>query len=183
MVEIKDLTVSYDRKTIFSHHSFVLPDKGLVLLCGESGIGKTTLLFVIAGLIKPQSGRVFGLERRKISFVFQEPRLLEHMRAIDNVSLVSDPLKAKVLMDALNLSDVAEQAAGELSGGQKQRVSLARAYAFSDDVVLLDEPFTGLDEANKMRAIELIRTARLAIVVSHDPDDEALLRPDIKINL
>ena len=168
---------------IFQNSSFSLPDEGLVLLCGESGIGKTTLLFVLAGLLKPQSGTVHGLENRKVSFVFQEPRLLEHMRAIDNISLVSDVASAKALLNQLHLSDVAKQKAKALSGGQKQRVSLARAFAYSNDVVLLDEPFTGLDEANKLRAVELIRTARLSVVVSHDPDDEILLRPDRKINL
>lgn len=183
MIEIKNLTVSYGQKTVFRNNSYSLPDEGLVLLSGESGIGKTTLLFVLAGLLKPQSGSISGLSNRKISFVFQEPRLLEHMRAIDNVALVSSEETAKCLLEKLNLIDVANQRAKELSGGQKQRISLARAFAYSRDIVLLDEPFTGLDEANKARAIDLIRTARLAIVVSHDPDDALLLNPDRKINL
>ena len=183
MIEIKNLTVSFGQKTIFSNSNFTLPDEGLVLLSGESGIGKTTLLMVLAGLLKPQSGSISGLSERRISFVFQEPRLLEHMRAIDNVALVSNTETAESLLEKLNLTDVAAQKAKELSGGQKQRVSLARAFAFANDIVLLDEPFTGLDEANKTRAIDLIRTARLAVVVSHDPDDALLLKPDKIINL
>ena len=73
--------------------------------------------------------------------------------------------------------------AGKLSGGQKQRVSLARAFAFSNDIVLLDEPFTGLDEQNKRKAAQLIRSAKLVVVVSHDADDAFLLSGDEKIQL
>ena len=183
MIEIQDLTIRFPDCTVFEKQSFALPDTGVVLLCGESGIGKTTLLRVLAGLIKPQSGKITGLEGRRISFAFQEPRLLEQMRAIDNVALVKDRNTAEALLHRLNLDDVAQKKASELSGGQKQRVSLARAFAYSDDLVLLDEPFTGLDEMNKLRAAELIRSAKLAIVVTHDASDAALLHADRKINL
>ena len=183
MIEIKNLTVRFDRQTVFEDRSFTIPDKGIVLLAGESGIGKTTLLRVIAGLLKPQKGSVSGIEGRRISFVFQEPRLLESMKAIDNVAIVSDTKIAEKLLKQLGLSDFLYKKAKELSGGQKQRVSLARAFAYSNDIVLLDEPFTGLDEQNKQRAAELIRTAKLAVVVTHDPTDSELLHADRKINL
>ena len=183
MIEIRDPTVAFDQKSIFQNQSFSFPDTGVVLLKGESGIGKTTLLRVLAGLYKPQSGRITGLSGRKISFAFQEPRLLEQCSAFQNVLLVSDPATAQQLFDQLHLSDVMHQKARSLSGGQQQRVSLARAFAFSNDVVLLDEPFTGLDPENKLRAAALIRTARLAIVVSHDPSDDELLHADRKIVL
>ncbi len=183
MIEIKDLTVRFADQTVFENRSFEIPDAGVVLLCGESGVGKTTLLRVLAGLLRPQSGKVTGTEGRRISFAFQEPRLLEFMTAVENVSLVSDRKTAEALLDRLNLGDALQKKASALSGGQKQRVSLARAFAFSDDIVLLDEPFTGLDEQNKLRAAELIRTARLAVVVTHDASDADLLHADRKINL
>ena len=183
MIELRDLTVAFDRKIVFDHQNFTLPDTGLVLIKGESGVGKTTLLRVMAGLIKPQTGTVTGLTHRKISFVFQEPRLLEHKSALQNVALVSDESTATALLDRLHLTEVLHQKARSLSGGQQQRVSLARAFAFSDDVVLLDEPFTGLDPDNKARAVALLRTAKLAVVISHDPSDEELLHADQKINL
>ncbi|MBQ5992448.1 MAG: ABC transporter ATP-binding protein [Clostridia bacterium] len=183
MIEIKNLSLSFGKKPIFRDFSAELPDEGLVLLSGESGIGKTTLLRILCGLQKPDRGTVCGLESRKISVVFQEPRLLEHMTALENVSIVSDAETAERLLRELNMTGERSQKAGALSGGQKQRVSLARAFAFSNDVVLLDEPFTGLDEQNKLRAADLIRTARLAVVVTHDADDAALLHADRNIQL
>lgn len=183
MIEIKNLTVVLGSKTVFENYDLTLPDRGIVLIWGESGIGKTTLLRVLCGLTKPQSGTITDLEHRRISVAFQEPRLIDHLSALDNVALVSDRAKAERLLKDLNLSEELHQKAGKLSGGQKQRVSLARAFAFSDDVVLLDEPFTGLDEQNKARAAELIRRAKLAIVVSHDASDAALLSIDRKIIL
>ena len=154
-----------------------------MLIAGESGIGKTTLLRVLCGLQKPDSGTVTGLSGRKVSVVFQEPRLIDHLTALKNVSIVSDRTKAEELLCRLNMENELDLKAGSLSGGQKQRVSLARAFAFSNDIVLLDEPFTGLDEQNKLRAAELIGTARLAILVSHDVTDAQWIRFSEKITL
>ncbi|MBR4905561.1 MAG: ABC transporter ATP-binding protein [Clostridia bacterium] len=183
MIEIKNLSIKLGEKTIFSGYNSTLPDEGVVMISGESGIGKTTLLRVLCGLQKPDSGNIIGLADRKISVVFQEPRLLEHLTAIENVALVSDRATAVNLLCELNMENEMYMKAGKLSGGQKQRVSLARAFAFSDDIVLLDEPFTGLDEQNKQKAARLIQTARLAIVVSHDAKDAELLSVDEKIQL
>ena len=183
MIEINNLTVKLGEKAVFSDYSATLPDEGIVLISGVSGIGKTTLLRVLCGLQKPDSGRIAGLNDRKISFVFQEPRLLDHLSAFENISIVSDSAKAKELLCRLNMENELNVKAGKLSGGQKQRVSLARAFAYSDDVVLLDEPFTGLDGQNKEKAAQLIRTARLAVVVSHDPSDAELLDIKEKIQL
>ena len=154
MIELKNISLSFGEKLIFRDFSAQLPDEGVVLLSGESGIGKTTLLRILCGLQKPDLG-----------------------------AIVSDGETAKRLLSDLNMTGEMHLRARSLSGGQKQRVSLARAFAFSSDVVLLDEPFTGLDEQNKLRAVDLIRTARLAVVVTHDPDDAALLHADRNIQL
>jgi len=183
MIEIKGLTVSFQGKTVFDNRSFQFPDQGIVMISGESGIGKTTLLRVLSGLNKPSGCIMTGLDGRKLSFVFQEPRLLDHMTALENVSIVSDRPTAEKLLVKLHMEHELNQKAGSLSGGQKQRVSLARAFAFSTDVVLLDEPFSGLDEYNKTAAAQLIQSSKLSIVVSHDPKDEELLKPDKKITL
>ena len=183
MIEIQHLSVKLGDKQIFQDLNVDLTDEGIVLVSGESGIGKTTLLRVLCGLQKPDQGVVAGLTGRRISVVFQEPRLLEHLSALANVSIVSDKTTADRLLKQLNLTNERRLKAGSLSGGQKQRVSVARAFAFSNDVVLLDEPFTGLDEQNKERVADLINSARLAVVVTHEPSDAALLNIDRKISL
>lgn len=183
MIEIKDLSVKLGDKQVFRSASFSIPDRGVVLISGESGIGKTTLLRVLCGLKKPDAGTISGLENRRISVVFQEPRLLDHLTALENVALVSDRKTAEELLRKLNMESELDQKAGALSGGQKQRVSIARALAFSNDVVLLDEPFSGLDELNKLRAADLIRSVNLAIVVTHEASDEQILHFDEKITL
>ena len=175
MIEIRDLAVRFGQKTVFEHFDLDLPEKGTVLLMGESGIGKTTLLRVLSGLLTPEKGSITGLKGRRISFAFQEPRLLEWRTVLDNVSMVSDPDTAKKLLTRVAMQDELITKAGSLSGGQKQRVSLARAFAYGRDVVLLDEPFTGLDPDNRNRVAELIGEAALAIVVTHEKTDAALL--------
>jgi ABC-type multidrug transport system ATPase subunit len=183
MIEIKNLSVTLGEKRVFTDFSVTIPDTGMVLISGDSGIGKTTLLRVLCGLQKPDKGTVEGLNDRKISVVFQEPRLLDRLTTLENVAIVSDMTTAERILTDLNMGSELKIRAGSLSGGQKQRVSLASAFAFSSDIVLLDEPFAGLDEENKRKAVQLIRTARLAIVVSHDPGDANLLSADEKIQL
>lgn len=182
-MRIKDLTVRFGAVPVLDSLSLELPDHGITVIMGESGCGKTTLLRVLAGLLQPQGGSVEGLEQRKISFVFQEPRLLGWRSALENVALVSDRKTAERLLERLGLAEMRHRRAEQLSGGQQQRVSIARAFAHSDDVVLLDEPFAGLDEDNRLRVAELIRTAGLAIVVTHNEEDAALLGTTHRIRL
>lgn len=175
MIAVRNLTVRFGEKTVHENRSFDLPEEGIVLLRGDSGTGKTTLLRVLSGLLKPQSGTVSGLNGRTVSMAFQEPRLLGWKTALENLLLVTEEAKAKELLRALDLEDVAHQRADTLSGGQQQRVSLLRAFAHSTDVVLLDEPFSGLDETNRLRVKKLIETAKLVVLVTHNEDDADLL--------
>lgn len=183
MIVCRDLTVRFGEKIVLDGLNLSIPDAGVVCIMGESGRGKTTLLRVLAGLLKPNSGTVEGLSHRKVSVAFQEPRLLGWRTAQDNIASVSDVATASALCIELHLEDVREQRAATLSGGQMQRVSLARAFAFGTDVVLLDEPFAGLDEENKARVLALIHRATLAIVVTHDARDPELLQAQQTIAL
>lgn len=184
-LEIKNLTKRFGKKTIISKLSYRFSDKGLYVLRGKSGIGKTTLLRIIAGLDKDYSGEVIdgGIER--ISFAFQEYRLFPQLSALENVMIASknindvDKIKAKDLLTQLGfLPEDMQLLPSELSGGMKQRVSLARAFMKNAPVILLDEPTKELDAALCRQVCEMIKKMaddKLVILVTHREDDLSLL--------
>ncbi len=183
MIELRNVTIRFNDKTVLDHYSCDIPDNGVAVIIGESGIGKTTLLRFLAGVQKAENGFISGIDGRKISVVFQEPRLLEWMTVLDNVASVADYASAASLLKRLGMEQESDKKSALLSGGQKQRTAIARAFAFSSDIVLLDEPFAGLDEENKNKVAELIRSAQLAIVVTHDMTDVKLLNADTILHL
>lgn len=163
-MKLERLTVRYEGLTVMQDLTLELPDRGMVCLFAPSGSGKTTLLRVIGGLLRPDSGRVIGLEGKKPSFVFQEDRLVPGLSTEQNVALVLDrehqPLAGEFLRK-LGLSGWEDALPAELSGGMKRRVAIARALAYGQQckevVYLLDEPLKGLDEQAAATALELIR--------------------------
>ena len=166
----ENVTFSYGKTPILQNVSWQLPDHGVVCLWGVSGCGKTTALRLLAGLEKPKSGRVNGVGR--VSMVFQENRLLPWCTALENVTLTgAGEGRAHEILALLGLTDE-EMAAypDHLSGGQQRRVALARALAAESDILLLDEPFTGLDEGTWQDVVPLIRQAaesRPVVLVTH----------------
>ncbi len=175
MIVFSSVTAGYPGKTVLQNLSFSLPEKGAVALMAPSGFGKTTLLRVLAGLIKPETGQVCGLEGKKIAFLFQEDRLLPWLTAEKNVSIVSDAEKARFWLEAMEIGD-ASLFPHEMSGGMQRRVALARAMAFGGDVLLLDEPFKGLDEALRGRVAASIKGKfPLTVLSVHDQEEAALM--------
>ena len=177
MLKIEDLTVRYDRKPILEKLSFTFSDQHITAITGVSGIGKTTLLNVLAGLRKPNEGKILSSYQRP-AYIFQEPRLFPWMTALENVSTVcNDPIKSKDLLEQLLPdADAAEKFPHELSGGMKQRVSIARALAYDFDVLFLDEPFKGLDPQTRTATADLLFTyakGKTVIMVTHDAEDTA----------
>lgn len=169
-VFFENVTFSYGKTPILQNVSWQLPDHGVVCLWGASGCGKTTALRLLAGLEKPKSGRVNGVGR--VSMVFQEDRLLPWYTALENVTLTgAGEGRAREILALLGLSEE-EMAAypDHLSGGQQRRVALARALAAESDILLLDEPFNGLDEGTWQDVVPLIRKAaesRPVVLVTH----------------
>lgn len=176
MLEIKNVSKAYGEKKVFDNFSLTLPDQGVYAVCTPSGSGKTTLLRLIAGLEKPDSGEVVLPENAEISVVFQEDRLLSSLNVRGNVAVVLGDIDAsRRLADECikrcGLSDVAEKPVSSLSGGMKRRVAIARAVAFGGNILLLDEPFKGLDDATKRMTADFVfenKQNRLTIMITHD---------------
>ena len=162
MTELRDVSKSYDGRHVIRQLSFRFPEKGLVLLMGPSGCGKTTLLRLLAGLEKPDSGTV--LRKGSVSFCFQEYRLFPQLTAIDNVRLLAwrkpdaaCTARASAMLTALGLTEAQQGLRPDaLSGGMRQRVSLARALCGDASLILLDEPLKELDAVLRDKAGALI---------------------------
>jgi len=169
-------------RPVLSGFSLDLPEAGTVCLLGPSGCGKTTLLRLLAGLAVPQSGRIVGLDGRSAAVVFQEDRLLPWETAWQNAVTRPDDgqrERARDWLVRLGLGESLHRRPGELSGGMKRRVAMARALASDAGLLLLDEPFTGLDEAAWRQAADLLSGAtdenRLTVLVTHLPEQAAAL--------
>ena len=147
----------------------------LLIIQGESGCGKTTLLNIISGLIDPSSGEIqlneviinsnnysVPSEKRNIGYIFQDYALFPHLTAKDNAIYALDNLKGSKLqqeyiVNALNLKEHLNKYPFELSGGQQQRVAIARALLMHPSLLIMDEPFSGLDKENSQDAQKLIQ--------------------------
>ena len=169
-LSLQDVSVSYGEQRVLQDFSATYESDKLYVLDSPSGSGKTTLLRVIAGLTKPDAGKV-ETGGQKVAMLFQEDRLCEEYSALKNVELVAISRSAakEHLLQLLEESDI-HKPCKELSGGMKRRVALARAFAAGADILLLDEPYNGLDEENRMRVARYIEENgqnKVVIMASH----------------
>ena len=186
-INFKGITKIYDGKPVLDRvdlHIDTASDSRDVLLRGPSGIGKTTLLRIIAGLEKPDSGSVeismgeaaHGGRGLRVGMVFQEDRLLEQLSSVDNVSLVDPSVsreRARRALSEILEPEALEKPVRELSGGMKRRVAIVRAVLPPSDILVMDEPFTGLDPETRKRVIDYImknKGRRPLILASHEPE-------------
>lgn len=172
MVKLENVFVLFDEKVVLNNFSFTFPDKGVVLITGPSGKGKTTLVRVLLGIIKPDIGEV-DIDNKKISVVFQEDRLIPTLTALQNVELVSDKLSATKRLEQMRLCDSGDKYPSELSGGMKRRVAIARALSFGGDILILDEAFSGIEDSLAEDIIKEISEEyceKLIIAVTHRPE-------------
>ena len=171
---LQKLSKSYHGQVVFSDLSLALSPGNAYCLMAPSGTGKTTLFRILMGLETPDSGTIDGLKNLKISAVFQEDRLLDFMTPVDNIRLPEPKLERAVIlqeMAAMGLTGCENQPVRELSGGMRRRVAILRALLCGADVIALDEPFKGLDEATRARVID--ETKRLCrgktvLMVTHE---------------
>lgn len=186
MIELKDVSVAFQGHSVLEHCSLLVPDGGHTAVMGPSGSGKTTLLRLIAGQLAPDQGSV-TVSHGRISYMYQEPRLLPWLTAEENVNLVlSDKPEtmgtARQWLAAVGLADAMKKHPAELSGGMRQRVSLARALAYDGDLFLLDEPLSSLDEAMAAELLDLLKQytqGKSMIFVTHSPEQAKVLGGEI----
>ncbi len=174
MIRVRDLSLSYGDKAVLEHFSLDIPLDGLTALTGPSGCGKTTLLRMLAGLETPQSGAVTGLDPKRTAFLFQENRLLPWRTAAQHITDVLPRERrgeaAKWLAFA-ELTGEEDRLPGQLSGGMARRLALARCAALGGDALLLDEPFTGVDQERRGRILDRLQALGTPVLLaSHEPD-------------
>lgn len=180
-MKIQHLCKSFDGKMVLDHVSLTLESGGTACLMAPSGRGKTTLLRCIAGLEAPDSGQITDLPER-IAYVFQEDRLCDGFSAVDNIRLVTGKAlgegEIRRHLEELGLAGSLDQPVRELSGGMRRRVVISRAVCFGADLLLLDEPFKGLDDEARQQTANYIlrhRGAAAILCVTHDREDAAAL--------
>lgn len=170
-MRVEDLTVRYGDKTVLDHIMLTIPEEGITFLSGPSGVGKTTLLRVLAGLTVPREGRVEC--PAPAVMLFQEDRLFPGLTALGQVEAVLSKSRrgeARPWLEMVELSDDRDKTPGELSGGMARRVALARALAVEGKVWLLDEPFAGVDRERSLRILARLKALnRPMILTGHDP--------------
>ncbi len=199
-LKIENLSVTLSKQSILEDLSLDVNDGELLALLGPSGCGKSTLLKSIAGLLEISSGEIFIgekrvndllPEKRRAVIVFQDLRLFPHLSVEKNIRFAMELAKkseqhmqeqVESLLDLVQLPGFEKRKIKQLSGGQMQRIALARALASEPDVLLLDEPFSGLDERLREDMADLVRRIQkekniTTILVTHDKS-EALRMAD-----
>ena len=182
---ISNLSKRFGDKIVFDNFSHVFLQGSRVCIMGASGRGKTTLFNLLLGLLKPDSGEIIGIPNN-VSAVFQEDRLCEDFSAIDNVKAVTGKTvseeEIKNLLSELGLSDSVNQPVSSLSGGMRRRVALARALLAKSELLILDEPFKGLDDETREKTVSVLLQrieGKTILVATHDERDALLLNAAI----
>lgn len=180
MIKLSNVDFSYGDKKILSNFSLTVQDGECICLSGQSGCGKTTVIRLIAGLEKPDGGKIFA--EGKVSYVFQEDRLVPNLSILNNVLLCTGNKRnfAISLFKEAGLEEVMNKKPDELSGGMKRRAAIIRAIAFGGDILLLDEPFNGLDEETKNTMARIIKREfteknKPILMVSHISKDSEIM--------
>ena len=203
-LEVKNLTFSFDGSHLFKDLNFHLKKNAVSLISGASGVGKSTLLNIIAGLIKPNVGYIkldshilndkkifIEPEDRNIGYVFQDFALFPHINAEKNMKYaLSNDFHSSYeeIINILNLQDHLKKMPHEMSGGQQQRVAIARSILMKPSLLILDEPFSNLDKENASNAqsliVKIVKDLNIpCILVTHDSNNLNFLKISEEITL
>ncbi len=179
---VRDLSKAFGDLTVLSGVTLTFEDNGIYCLMGASGTGKTTFLRILMGLENKDFGSIAGTEGKRFSAVFQEDRLCEAYTPVDNVMMTAGPQvtreTAKRELCRLLPEESVLRPVYTLSGGMKRRTAVCRALMASYDILLMDEPFTGLDEETRAQVIRYVKEkteGKLVILSTHMEEDAAAL--------
>ena len=194
MLNVTDLKYEYkDADDVYTYAMSVQTGE-IVAILGQSGSGKSTLLDLIAGFLNASSGSIkldekdlthLPVEKRPMTILFQNHNLFEHLTVQKNILLgvskvlkenIEDVNKIQSILREVGLEKYEHKLASSLSGGQQQRVALARVLMRREPILLLDEPFTGLDEETRVQMLDLVKKITIennlhTIMVTHDMQD------------
>jgi NitT/TauT family transport system ATP-binding protein len=194
MIKINRLKKNYDSKKIFNDFNMNIEPYEITCILGPSGVGKTTLFNVISGLTDYDGGEITGIENRNISYLFQEPRLLPWLTVYENIDIVlkniyPEKKRNEVIthyLEMVGLIEYIDNKPEELSGGMKQRLAIARTFAYPSSLLLMDEPFQGLDVKLKNDIIESFlklweKDKRTVLFITHDIEEALKVSDQIYI--
>lgn len=181
-IEVDHVSKAYNGKQVLKDFCLDISSDSSYAVTGPSGTGKTTLLRILLGLEKPDSGRVrllgdYKYSRVNAGVVFQEDRLCEDFSAVQNVAMVNKRLSERIAREELEKllpADELDKPVRQLSGGMRRRVCLIRACIIPSDVLILDEPFTGLDAGMRKHCIRYIRDMQASeplVITTHSMED------------
>lgn len=190
-VQINNLNKSYGAHVVFDNFNINFKKNKITVILGPSGCGKTTLLNIISGIEKSYTGEVI-LKDSSLSYIFQEDRLIPNLTVFENVAFVLKSTMsveeaektANTYLSLVKLIDYKHMFPEKLSGGMKRRVAIARAFAYKSRLLLMDEPFKGLDQKLKNEIIEEFlrihnEDNRTIILVTHDIKEAEALGDEI----
>lgn len=179
------LSKQFSTVNVLNNFSLDLPDHGIIAFMGASGSGKTTLFRIISGILPPDSGHVET--SGNCSVIFQEDRLLPWISVLENIEIVLDKKQQGTgiglrLLEEIGLSGIENQTVQSLSGGMSRRVSIVRALAYDAPLLLMDEPFKGLDTIIKKQVMDVIAEYtqnRLVLLITHDLQEALYLADEL----
>lgn len=168
-MRVNNITKKYGDKVVLDDFSYDFKDGKITVILGESGVGKTTLLNIIAGLDNDN----YEIEKRSISYVFQNDRLLPNLNIENNLKTVCKDIDVKSVLEEFELSNATNLYPKELSAGMSRRVSIIRALYYPAELLLMDEPFRNLDYYLKYKIMDIIKdmhkkSKNTIIMVTHD---------------
>lgn len=185
IINVKNISKNYDSLEVIKDWQLSIKQGERLVILGPSGSGKTTFLRIIAGLDKVSSGKI-EIYSKKLGFVFQEPRLIPWRSVEQNLRFVNEEADTSDILKRLRLNGFEKYYPSQLSGGMQQRLNLARALIINPEILILDEAFSSLDLAVKLKIVqdlyqEYLKKKFTIIAVTHDLKEALYLADRILI--